>query len=90
MVKLFQTAKNLSLPMENLGADLQAKKVNYGNNPITKWCLGNTGITEDNNGNIMPVKANGRKNRIDGTASLLDAYAGLFAHFEEFKNLAQQ
>lgn len=89
MVKLFQTAKNLSLPMENLGADLQAKKVNYGNNPITKWCLSNTGIVEDNNGNIMPVKANGRKNRIDGTASLLDAYAGLFAHLEEFKNLTK-
>lgn len=89
MEKIYQTAKNLSLPMQTLGADLKAKRVNYGNNPLTKWCLSNTGVVEDNNGNIMPTKAGGKKNRIDGTASLIDAYAGLYQHFQEIKNLAE-
>ena len=44
MVRSFQGAKTLSLPMQMLGADLQAHKVIYNNNPILKWCLTNTGI----------------------------------------------
>lgn len=89
MVKLYQTAKNLSLPMQMLGSDLRAKKINYGNNPILKWCLGNTGVHEDFNGNILPIKASGKKNRIDGAASLIDAYAGLDAHKQELLNLVR-
>lgn len=86
MVRCIQGAKTLSLPMQNLGADLQAKKVVYNNNPILKWCLTNTGIQEDRNGNIVPVKNSSAKRRIDGTASLLDAYVGLYEHYNEFVN----
>ena len=86
MERCIQGAKTLSLPMQNLGADLQAKKVNYNNNPILKWCLTNTGIQEDRNGNIVPVKNSSAKRRIDGTASLLDAYVGLYEHYNEFLN----
>lgn len=86
MVRCIQGAKTLSLPMQNLGADLQAKKVVYNNSPILKWCLTNTGIQEDRNGNIVPVKNSNAKRRIDGTASLLDAYVGLYEHYNEFLN----
>lgn len=86
MERCIQGAKTLSLPMQNLGADLQAKKVVYNNNPILKWCLTNTGIQEDRNGNIVPVKNSSAKRRIDGTASLLDAYVGLYEHYNEFLN----
>lgn len=86
MERCIQGAKTLSLPMQNLGADLQAKKVNYNNNPVLKWCLTNTGIQEDRNGNIVPVKNSSAKRRIDGTASLLDAYVGLYEHYNEFLN----
>lgn len=86
MVRCIQGAKTLSLPMQNLGADLQAKKVIYNNNPVLKWCLTNTGIQEDRNGNIVPVKNSSAKRRIDGTASLLDAYVGLYEHYNEFLN----
>lgn len=86
MERCIQGAKTLSLPMQNLGADLQAKKVNYNNNPILKWCLTNTGVQEDRNGNIVPVKNSSAKRRIDGTASLLDAYVGLYEHYNEFLN----
>lgn len=86
MERCIQGARTLSLPLENLGADLQAKKVVYNNNPILKWCLTNTGIQEDRNGNIVPVKNRSAKLRIDGTASLLDAYVGLYEHYNEFLN----
>ena len=74
--------------MQQLGADLQAKKVNYNNSPNLKWCLTNTGIQTDRNGNFVPVKSQGAKKRIDGTASLLDAYVGLTDHYNEFKNVS--
>lgn len=86
MERCIQGAKTLSLPMQNLGADLQAKKVNYNNNPILKWCLTNTAVQEDRNGNIVPKKASSPKQRIDGTASLLDAYVGLYEKYNEFMN----
>ena len=87
--KIYQQPKYLSLPMQMLGADLQAKRVVYNNNPVLKWCLSNTGVDEDKNGDILPKKANGAKNRIDGVSSLLDAYAGLYMCYDEFKNLAR-
>lgn len=87
MERCIQGAKTLSLPMQKMGADLQAKKINYNNNPILKWCLTNTGVQQDRNGNIVPVKNQAAKMRIDGTASLLDAYVGLHEHYNEFMNL---
>ena len=86
MVRCIQGAKTLSLPMQQLGADLQAKRINYNNSPILKWCLTNTGVLTDRNGNIVPIKAQSAKQRIDGAASLLDAYVGLMEHYTEFKN----
>ena len=76
MERCIQGAKTLSLPMQNMGADLQAKKINYNNNPILKWCLTNTGIETDRNGNIVPIKNQTAKMRIDGTASMLNSYVG--------------
>lgn len=86
MVRCIQGAKTLSLPMQMLGADLQAKKVNYNNSSLLKWCMTNTGVQEDRNGNIVPVKARNPKYRIDGLASLLDAYVGLYEHYNEYKD----
>lgn len=84
MVRCIQGAKTLSLPMEQLGQDLKAKKVIYDNNNILKWCLSNTAIQTDRNGNIVPIKDRNPKRRIDGTASLLDAYVGLMEHYNEY------
>lgn len=86
MVRCIQGARTLSLPMQMMGADLTSKKINYNNHPILKWCLTNTGIQTDRNGNIVPVKAQAAKQRIDGAASLLDSYVGLYEHFNEFLN----
>ena len=84
MERCIQGAKTLSLPMQQMGADLKAKKINYNNSPILKWCLSNTGILTDRNGNIVPIKSQQPKMRIDAMASMLDAYVGLMDHYEEF------
>lgn len=84
MVRCIQGAKTLSLPMQHLGADMEKKLVNYNNHPILKWNFTNVGVERDRNNNIVPVKAQAAKMRIDGVSSLLNAYVGLYDHYEEF------
>ncbi len=86
MVEVRQGAKTMSGPMKQMGADLQAKKINYNNNPILKWCLTNTAIKEDENGNIRPIKDKQRA-RIDGAVSLLDAYVIYQDKYTEYKKI---
>lgn len=87
MEGVVQGKKTLSSPMKSLGADLESKIINYNNNPILKWCLSNTSVEVDKNGNIQPVKGGSQRRRIDGTASLLDAYVAFERHREEYMNL---
>ncbi len=87
MESVIQGSKTLSSPMKSLGADLKAKRINYNNNPITKWCLSNTTVVIDKNNNIQPAKGASSKKRIDGMASLLNAYVVLERHYDEYINL---
>lgn len=87
MIPVQQTSKMLSGPMTALGQDIRAKRVIYNNNPIDRWCLCNTAIREDTNGNIKPKKTNKSTMRIDGTAALLDAYVILDAKREEYLSM---
>ena len=87
MEAVIQGKKTLSSPMKSLGADLESGKVVYNNNPILKWCLSNVSIDIDKNDNIQPIKGTNQKKRIDGFASLLDAYVVLERHYEEYRNL---
>lgn len=85
---VFQGKKTLSGPMKSLGADLEKKKIIYNNNPILKWCLCNTSVDVDKNDNIQPAKGNqGATRRIDGMASLLDAYVELEHNLEEYLSI---
>ena len=81
-----QGVQTLSAPMKALKADLAAKRINYGNNPVLKWCMANTSVIEDRNGNIQPCKVSGR-NRIDGFASLLDAYVTFLRFERDYENI---
>lgn len=86
MIEVHQGKKTLSSPMHNLGADLKSKTVNYNNNPIDKWCLSNTSVDVDKNGNIQPDKSKKRL-RIDGTSALLDAYVILELKKNDYVNM---
>lgn len=84
MESVVQGAITMSAPMKLLAAELEAKKINYNNNPILKWCLTNTQIEIDKNENIRPVKGKNSKQRIDGTVSLVDAYVIYQNHYEDY------
>lgn len=87
MIPVIQGKKTLSAPMKKLGADLTSKLINYGNNPIDKWCLANTAVEEDKNGNIQPCKTSKPTRRIDGVSALLDAYCVYQDKQEEYLNM---
>lgn len=87
MEPVIQGKKTLSAPMHSLGAQLKKKMVNYNNNPITKWCLTNTSVDVDKNGNIQPCKGIKATQRIDGTAGLLDAYTSYHNNMESYLTL---
>ena len=84
MEPVIQGKKTLSAPMKSLGADLEKKLIVYNNNPILKWCLGNTSVDVDKNDNIQPCKGNVGTRRIDGLASLLDAYVAYENNLEDY------
>lgn len=77
MVPVRQGPYTLSQAMKSLRADFQAGLVVYDNNPIDKWCLINTEVKTDTNGNIQPVKSLDPRRRIDGTVALLCSYVVL-------------
>ncbi len=87
MIPVIQGKKTLSGPMKSMGADLESKRINYGNNQITKWCLSNTSVEVDKNENIQPSKGKQQKKRIDGTAAMLNAYVVLQDRYQDYKNM---
>lgn len=83
-----QGAKTMSGPMGNFAADLTAKKINYNDNPVLKWNLSNAAVEIDRNNNIALVKAgNQNLKKIDGVASLLDAYVVLERNYENYMGM---
>jgi len=84
---VIQGARTMSSPMKTFAADLSAKQIVYDNNPILKWCLSNAAIQVDRNDNIALCKTSNARRRIDGVASLLDAYICLERNYENYMNL---
>lgn len=74
LVDVAQGVKTLSSPMYSITADFKSKLIVYNDHPILKWCMTNVAVKEDTNGNIQPQKTQNPRRRIDGFASLLDAY----------------
>lgn len=87
MIPVRQGVITLSQPMKDAAADFKAHKVIYNNNPIDKWCLYNTEIKEDINGNIQPVKSLDARRRIDGTVAFLCGYTVLQDVKDKYINL---
>lgn len=72
---VYQNRYVMSPPMRLVEADLKDKLINYNNNEVTRWCLGNTAVKIWDTGLIMPVKIKGQPaRRKDGTDALIDAY----------------
>lgn len=72
-----QHPKVMSFPMKMVERDLNAKLINFCNNPVMEYCFNNTSA-EIKNDLIMPCKIDGQYSRkIDGVVALIILYATL-------------
>lgn len=80
-----QAAPVLSTPMKWVEADFRKRAINYGGNPVDRWCFGNACIQVDNLGRVMCVKPKGQHSRrIDGAVTIIILYATLQRFQTEF------
>ena len=84
-IPVWQSASYLDRPMRAFEADLIAGNVCVGGNPVMMWCLSNCSIKTDSQGCIQPAKIRGQsRNRIDGVAASLCAYAVVSWKHDDF------
>ena len=70
--EMLAQGRYLSNAMKLTEADLKAKVINYGENPVDRWNLSNCCCEVDNYGNIQPRKVPGQTSkRIDGAVTLI-------------------
>ena len=72
---ILQNKITLSNAMKLCESDLKAQFINYNENEIDAWCLGNAAMEIDNVGNVQAVKIAGQPGkRIDGAVTLIIVY----------------
>lgn len=75
LIPVAQNFKGLSSQMYLSKTWFQQRRFSYGRNPLLQWNLLNVQATYDNESNVKPSKnRNATGNKIDGYASLLDAF----------------
>lgn len=78
--------KIMSTPMKWVERDFQNRIINYGNNPVDAWCLGNACCYIDGHENYSCKKSQANK-RIDGAVVFIILYATLLKFNSEFQNV---
>ncbi|MDE5792129.1 MAG: terminase large subunit, partial [Oscillospiraceae bacterium] len=82
---VLQNKLTLSNAMKLCEADLKARLVNYNQNEIDMWCLGNSAMELDSRGNCQAVKIAGQPSkRIDGAVTLIILYEMFRRYRSEF------
>ncbi|MBO7691533.1 MAG: terminase large subunit [Methanobrevibacter sp.] len=75
--EMISQGKYLSFPMKMVERDLTDRLINYGNNPVLKYCFSNTSVKIVGD-SIQPEKMDGLYSRkIDGVVTLIMSYATL-------------
>ena len=73
--EMLAQGRALSNAMKLVEADLKSRIINYGEDPIDKWCLANCCCKIDDVANIQPVKIPGQPSkRIDGALTFIMLY----------------
>lgn len=82
---ILQNKITLSNAMKLCESDLKAQYINYNENEIDAWCLGNAAMEIDNVGNVQAVKIAGQPGkRIDGAVTLIIVYEMYRRYRNEF------
>lgn len=80
---ILQNKQTLSAPMKLCERELKSKLVNYNENPIDMWCLGNAGVEVDNQMHCQVIKLKPEM-RIDGAVTLIMLFEMLRRYRTEF------
>lgn len=78
--------KVMSTPMKWVERDFENRVINYGNNPVDAWCIGNACCYIDGHENYSCKKSQASK-RIDGAIVFIILYATLLKFNSEFQNV---
>ena len=89
LVMILQNAQTLSNAMKLCEADFKHQLINYNNNIVDKWCLGNAGIKVDDHGQCLCIKQETPK-RIDGAVCLIILYEMYRRYRTEFKAMIER
>lgn len=81
---IVQNAATLSNAMKLCEQELKHHRINYNENSVDRWCLGNAGIKVDNYGQCLCVKKE-RDKRIDGAVTLIILYETYRRYRTEYK-----
>ena len=82
-----QNRQVMSSPMKLVEAELKSRMINYGENEVDRWCLGNAAMEMDGLGNVMCVKVNDMASkRIDGAVTLIILYETFRRYRSDFMN----
>ena len=72
---VLQNAETLNNAMRLCEQELKARNLNYNENDIDRWCLGNASMKIDNFGRVLCIKINNQATRrIDGAVTLIILY----------------
>lgn len=85
LVIILQNAITLSNAIKLCESDFKHGIIQYNNNPVDKWCLGNASLKVDNNGSLI-VKKEANK-RIDGAVTFAILYEMYRRFRTDFKNM---
>ena len=89
--KVSQEFGSMSEPMRLVEKDLRSGLINYGCNPIDKWCLENTALAINNKLEIMPTKIQGKEDKkIDGAVTMIISYRIYLDNRTEFIELCKR
>lgn len=87
---ILQNADTLNNPIRYTEQLFRHHRINYQQNPVTKWCISNSTVQLDNRGKALLVKLNNDgRNRIDGIVSIVIALEAYNRHREEFHALVR-
>lgn len=88
---ILQNKITLSNAMKLVESDLKAQYINYNQNEIDAWCLGNAAMEMDNCGNVQAVKIAGQPGkRIDGAVTLIIVYEMYRRYRSEYKTMIER
>jgi len=86
-----QDRKTLNSPMKLCESELRSRNLYYNNNPVLKWCIGNTAVSVDDDRRCKPIKINNSADRrIDGAAAMIIAYETYRRYRSEYELLVAQ